>query len=52
MLKQLKLILTVVALTTRNANEAVVTPMVGSGGVWCQAVDFVLMRLAGIFNRR
>jgi hypothetical protein len=44
-------------LVARNANEAMVAPMVGSGGVcvwlesrvWSQAVGFVLARLAGIW---
>jgi hypothetical protein len=39
---------------SKNAKEAVVAPMVDSveaafgGGVWSQAVGFVLVRLAGI----
>jgi hypothetical protein len=36
-------------LVARNAEEAMVAHMVGSGGVWSQTVGFVLMRLAGIW---
>jgi hypothetical protein len=32
-----------------DANEAVVAPVVGSGGVYSQAVGFVSVRLAGIW---
>jgi hypothetical protein len=35
-------LMTVVILVARDANEA----EVGSGGVWSQAVEFVLVRLA------
>jgi hypothetical protein len=46
-----------VTLALKNANDAMVVPMVGSGrafiwqdtGIWSQAVGFVLMRLAGIW---
>jgi hypothetical protein len=41
--------LTAAPLVARNGNEAVVAPMVGSGGVCSQAVGFVLVRLAGIW---
>jgi hypothetical protein len=34
-------------LVARNANKVVVTPMVGSGGVWSQAVGFCV----GAFGR-
>jgi hypothetical protein len=53
--KKIKLILTVATLVARNANEAMVAPMVGSGGIcvlagfWSQAVGFVLVLLAGIW---
>jgi hypothetical protein len=49
--------MTVGTLVGRNGNEAMLTPMVGSGGVcvWresgvgSQAVSFVLVSLAGIW---
>jgi hypothetical protein len=37
---------TVATVVARNANLAVVASMVGSGGVWSQAVGFVLVRLS------
>jgi hypothetical protein len=39
----------VATLVARNENGALVAPMMGSGGVWTQAVGFVLVRLAGIW---
>jgi hypothetical protein len=54
-------VLRVATLVARNANEAMVAPVVGSGGVnvwrdsgiWSQAVSFVLVRLEESgFSRR
>jgi hypothetical protein len=50
-------VLTVAYLVARSANEALVASLMGSGGdcvwretgVWCQAVGFVLVRMAGIW---
>jgi hypothetical protein len=55
--KKSRLILSLATLVARNANTAMVAPMVGSGGVciwreygvWTMAVGFVLVRLAGIW---
>jgi hypothetical protein len=49
MRKKINSFLTAAALVARNASKALVAPMVGSGGVWSQAVGFVLVRLAEIW---
>jgi hypothetical protein len=46
--KKLNEVLKMATLVAKNTNKIMVTPMVGSGGIWNQAVGFGLVRLAGI----
>jgi hypothetical protein len=39
---------TVATVVARNANKAMVVRMVGSGGVWSQAVGFKLVYFASV----